>query len=515
MLRQRNTYLSWDRTGDEGRRRPERFRGASSRHRRRPGVERLEDRRLPSAITEFPLPTAGLNPSHLTVGPDGNLWFTESSQDATSPGAIGRITPTGAITQFQLPTGDGSPSSLMVGPDGDLWFTDGAGIGRITPAGDITQFPGGGRDLTVGPDGNLWFIDGGAIGRITPAGVATYFPLPESQGSLSGLTVGPDGNLWSRDYFLYDFGASPPGNVDRITPAGAITQFPLPDGFPGDLTVGPDGNLWFTVEGGTGFYGSRGYGIGRITPSGAITEFALPGNHDPAYYASSDLTAGPDGNLWFNEALLTITGLQRGAAIGRITPSGAITRFPLRTRRDFNQGVLTTGSDGNLWLTWEVGNDKRTIIRITPAGAVTVFPFPPGHLPPNDLIVGPDGNLWFADGAAIGRLEPNQPRVTKVIAVAHPGRAFASVLIDFDGALDPASASKGRFYGLAAGVASGQTTVFSKRVKIARVSYDRAAHAVWLKLAVPQRRPVQVTVYAGLAAADGMSSSSEFTAVVM
>jgi hypothetical protein len=51
-------------------------------------------------------------------------------------------------------------------------------------------------------------------------------------------------------------------------------------------------------------------------------------------------------------------------------------------------------------------------------------------------------------------------------------------------------------------------------VKIARVSYDRAAHSVRLKLAVPQKGPVQVTVRAGLVAADGMSSSSDFTAVV-
>jgi hypothetical protein len=63
-------------------------------------------------------------------------------------------------------------------------------------------------------------------------------------------------------------------------------------------------------------------------------------------------------------------------------------------------------------------------------------------------------------------------------------------------------------------VASGQTVVFSRGVKIARVSYDRAAHAVRLKLAVPQKGPVRVTVRAGLMAADGVSSSSDFTAVV-
>jgi hypothetical protein len=111
-------------------------------------------------------------------------------------------------------------------------------------------------------------------------------------------------------------------------------------------------------------------------------------------------------------------------------------------------------------------------------------------------------------------VDPTPPHVTKVIVAAPSRKAITSILLRFDAALDPASASKGRFYGLVAGVASGPTIVFSKRVKVARVSYDRAAHAVRLKLAVPQEGPIQVTIRAGLLAADGMSSASDFTAVV-
>jgi streptogramin lyase len=140
MWRQLGSGFDPDRAGDEGRRRPERVQGASSRHRwHRPGVECLEGRLVPSAITEFPLPTAGMFPGDLTVGPDGNLWFIESSPAA---GAIGRITPAGAVTEFPLPTVDSSPSSLSIGPDGNLWFTEvsavGGAIGRITPAGTLT-----------------------------------------------------------------------------------------------------------------------------------------------------------------------------------------------------------------------------------------------------------------------------------------------------------------------------------------------------------------------------------------
>jgi len=42
--------------------------------------------------------------------------------------------------------------------------------------------------------------------------------------------------------------------------------------------------------------------IGRITPSGTITEFPLPASHSAfdAQYGAG-ITTGPDGNLWFTE----------------------------------------------------------------------------------------------------------------------------------------------------------------------------------------------------------------------
>jgi hypothetical protein len=101
--------------------------------------------------------------------------------------------------------------------------------------------------------------------------------------------------------------------------------------------------------------------------------------------------------------------------------------------------------------------------------------------------------------------------------VRHSRKAITSILISFDEALGPASARTGRFYGLAAGVKRVQTITFdgsTKREKIARVSHNRAAHAVRLKLAAPQKGPVRVTVRAGIVAADGMSSSSHLTAIV-
>src|SRR5215468_9554970 len=71
-------------------------------------------------IVRYPLPMPGSQPSSITAGPDGNVWFTEQN-------AIGRITTAGAITEFAV----SGASNIVVGPDGNLWFTQPSAIGKI------------------------------------------------------------------------------------------------------------------------------------------------------------------------------------------------------------------------------------------------------------------------------------------------------------------------------------------------------------------------------------------------
>src|SRR5258706_8535479 len=51
--------------------------------------------------------------------------------------------------------------------------------------------------------------------------------------------------------------------------AGKVTEYSIPTAlsFPEGITTGPDGNLWFAEY--------KGHKIGRITPSGSFTEFPL------------------------------------------------------------------------------------------------------------------------------------------------------------------------------------------------------------------------------------------------
>jgi streptogramin lyase len=207
-------------------------------------------------FAEFPAPTAASSPGSVTVGPDGALWFTESSANK-----IGRITTAGVITEFPIPTA-GSPITIAMGSDGALWFSEAGGankIGRITTGGVFSEFPiptaaSGPGSVTVGPDGALWFseYDANKIGRITTAGVITEFPIPTGGSEPLNNTTGPDGAVG-----FVEFSGN---NIGRITTAGVITEFPIPTAgsAPHGITTGPDGAVWFTEY--------DGNMIGRLTP---------------------------------------------------------------------------------------------------------------------------------------------------------------------------------------------------------------------------------------------------------
>ena len=165
--------------------------------------------------------------------------------------------------------------------------------------------------------------------------------------------------------------------IERTTPSGVITEFPVSIGLSGaNITAGPDGNLWFTSVG----------NIGRITTSGVVTVFPTPAGKTGRL--PGDITAGPDGNLWFTD--------QSNDAIGRITPTGMVTEFSLPPVTQMaGPFSITAGPDGNLWFTrhnaFTVGAPSLDQIgRITPSGTITLFAVTPGSQP-QYITAGSDG----------------------------------------------------------------------------------------------------------------------------
>lgn len=203
-----------------------------------------------------------------------------------------------------------------------------------------------------------------------------------------------------------------PGSVLHLflrpsgTAASALTlsYFSVPSGWPTYMTAGPDGNVWFTED--------VNNKIGRITPSGTVSEFPLPTSDN----WPTRIAGGADGNLWFTE---------RGK-IGRITPSGSITEFPLP---DYQGGPwdITAAPDGNLWFT-----EYAKIGRITPSGVFTEYPLPSG-VSGFYITASPDGSLWFSDNDHVGRMATDG--TTTVFAAASDYRDLSGIRAGPDGTI--------------------------------------------------------------------------------
>jgi len=246
-----------------------------------------------------------------------------------------------------------------------------------------------------------------------PAGAAS--PITEFAASSAPryIAAGPDGNVWFTEFAA----------IGRMTPAGAITKFALPHGFicppppiltgpPIDtcgqagikgITAGPDGNVWF-LEDDAALAVNK---VGRITPAGDITEFPIP---DPLHlFHPTRITTGPDGSLWFSAY----------NAIGRITLGGTVTAFPIPSLPGQIAGIAA-GPDGNLWFTEPYGN---RIGRMSTLGAVTEFPIPTAGSRPLSITAGLDSALWFneSQGGKIGRITASG------IFTEYPIRAASSV----------------------------------------------------------------------------------------
>jgi streptogramin lyase len=346
--------------------------------------------RLPTAkaapqgsIKYFNVPSLLHDPYWITVGPDGNLWFTDEAASM-----IGRITLKGKIKEFRIGKGK-RPKTIVAGPDGNLWFTESTvdKIGVMNTKGERLHeyaVPTSGATpwgITVGPDGNIWFTEQGTgedvindVGQVIVGGpgegFVTEFELYPCACNPIGVTTGPDGNLWATEE-LGVFDAVANGTVDRISPDGqTIDRFPVdnesPDQvLPGYAAPGPDGNVWF------GEFSAGRHKIGSVDPNGVVTEYTVPA-----------------GNATVN--------------------------------------AITTGVDGNLWLT--VGGlaaDDNKIVNMTTAG--TILDDFVTHQTPVGITVGPDGNIWFAARAngEIGRLITARPGRRYVIDLASgfvPGR---------------------------------------------------------------------------------------------
>jgi streptogramin lyase len=320
----------------------------------------------------------------------GYLWVTEPG----GAGTIGRVLPgQTTVTKFNVSSGAAEPTGITAGPDGAVWFTDHRRdvIGRMTATGvanDVASTVGSKPwDIAVGPDGNLWFTEqggNGTIGMVTPGGTAVSFPIPTIASEPTEIVAGTDGALW--------FTERAADQIGRIATDGQVTEFSGMSGsLPSGIALGADGNVWFTEESGW---------IGRITPQGNIADWQAPAGAEP-----HGITVGSDGNLRFgDQGLHTIgrvtsgpgvdTSLAADAGTTTATLRGAIRPAAQPTTYYFQYGL--TGAYGSATPAQNAGGGSGSVsVSATVAGLVPYTSYHYRLVATNgtDTTYGPDRRL--------------------------------------------------------------------------------------------------------------------------
>ncbi len=147
-------------------------------------------------IHEYPV---AYKPEGIVADSSGNIWVSELNfatyiDEYNSNGA--------QINQYTLP-GAHKAYGLTLGPDGDIWFTDSSGnIGTLTSSGTFAFYPTTEAvpvGITTSPDGNIWFTGTGAAGYPNVIGVVTLSST--SNPTKLAVATQPPGSVTSGDGF--------------------------------------------------------------------------------------------------------------------------------------------------------------------------------------------------------------------------------------------------------------------------------------------------------------------------
>jgi virginiamycin B lyase len=290
--------------------------------------------------TEISLQQLNALPSGVAYGSDGNLYVTLfQTSDVTSYNFT-----TGTFSLFATKVRPAGPNGITLGPDNDIWLTETSAnqIATIS-AGTVHEFPltagAAPANLTSGPSGNLYFTEPGlnAIGLInaTVQVAAGPYSIPTANAGPLGIATGPDNHVW--------FTESTAAKIGRFNPltTSVDEEIPLPAGSadPTNIVLGPDGAMWFTEN------NPAGPKLGRLaTATGTITEFALTGAG-----SAMGLAVGLDNNLYFTDP--------KNNAIGAFTITTQKTaEYPIPTPNSSPTAIALNPANGKLYFTERTGN---------------------------------------------------------------------------------------------------------------------------------------------------------------
>jgi streptogramin lyase len=149
-------------------------------------------------IAGYTFPLADTNPRQMTIGPDGDIWFTYSGGVW---GGFGHFDLTTHQTTYKNFTSETNPKGLVTGPDGNIWFLGETQerVYRISPAlTGMVSFGHASLDIgvaapemvTVGDD--IWFAADRRVGRVSTVPTCGGLPITVDLNQGDVPTAGAD-----------------------------------------------------------------------------------------------------------------------------------------------------------------------------------------------------------------------------------------------------------------------------------------------------------------------------------
>lgn len=220
----------------------------------------------------------------------------------------------------------------------------------------------------------------------------TNFPTSTSHYSASQVKkIG--GDLW---YFQSTTSSPSVRHIGRMTTSGTMVNYDIPalTGKPtlvvSSITAGSDGNVWFNGRESTSVF------IGRIDiTTGAVTLYATGVSSN----ITSEIAASSDGKLWFYSKF---SGWPPEALIQKFDISTGTTTTAVTLDTYANLTGITTGHDGRIWLTdayykriyaLNTTSSSMSSYNVTPVtGSITWL---------SSITAGPGGDMWVRTNSAV------------------------------------------------------------------------------------------------------------------
>ena len=235
----------------------------------------------------------------------------------------------------------------------------------------VLDLPGVHTPWAIAGDGgrSVWVLDrGGQKGpvvlRFDEGKAASTSQLP-SDAAPEQIVVGTDGGLW-----MTDPAAS---RVLRVARDGRVSALPV-KATPSASAVFAGERLYFAER-----------GAGRITSvdaKGGILHQSLPSGTAPEV-----VSIGPDGSVWFGDAVR--------ADVGSISASGVPVIYHLASP-DERVLTMSPGPGPALWILVRSDHGLR-LARVDGSGRIVEDDVEPSSAA-RALSQGPDGRLWFTSG---------------------------------------------------------------------------------------------------------------------